>query len=217
MCDYAVADIKKYRLTEHGTDLLIHIEGTDLTQKIQDKYIKSVEVRIDDGRRISAEQRKKAYATIGDIAYYCGNVPEYEKEIAKYRYCVESGEDNFSLSNCSMDTARRFINHLMEFAIEHGIPLSDTGINRTDDVGKFLYYCIKHKKCCICGKSGEIHHVDAIGMGNDRRKVDDSNHRKMCLCRYHHTIAHSRGMDVFKKMYHVYGIIVKDSQPQGSL
>ena len=98
----------------------------------------------------------------------------------------------------------------MNFAIENGIPLSDLGTNRTDDIGKYLYFCIKHKKCCICGKPGEIHHVDAIGMGNDRRKVDDSNHRKMCLCRMHHTIAHKRGMDAFEQMYKVYGIVVKE-------
>ena len=76
------------------------------------------------------------------------------------------------------------------------------------DIGKYLYFCIKHKKCCVCGKDGEIHHVDAIGMGNDRRYIDDSGYRKMCLCRTHHTIAHQRGMEAFTAMYKVYGIVV---------
>ena len=109
-----------------------------------------------------------------------------------------------------MDEAREFINTILEYAIEEGIPLSDAGIERTDDVGKYLYFCIKHKKCAVCGKPGEIHHVDAIGMGRNRKKIDDSYHRKLCLCRLHHTIAHNRGMESFEKMYHVYGIRIKE-------
>lgn len=116
--------------------------------------------------------------------------------------------------DCSVGTARDFITFLMDFVLKEGIQLSDSGIERADDVGKYLYACIKHRKCAVCGKDGEIHHVDTIGMGNDRRRVDDSGYRKICLCRTHHTIAHQRGMPSFEKMYHVYGIIVDDS-PEG--
>lgn len=121
-----------------------------------------------------------------------------------------TGCDYFSLSNCTMDTAREFINTILEFAIKNGIPLSEEAINRTDDIGKYLYFCIMHRKCAVCGRDGEIHHVDTIGMGNDRRTVDDSNYRKICLCRTHHTIAHQRGMTEFEKMYKVYGIVIKE-------
>lgn len=102
----------------------------------------------------------------------------------------------------------------LEYALESGIPLTDLAIERTDDIGKYLYFCIMKKKCCVCGKPGEIHHVDAIGMGRDRRTVDDSDLRKMCLCRYHHTIAHQRGMKEFEEMYKVYGIKVPDEDLQ---
>ena len=97
---------------------------------------------------------------------------------------------------------------MLEYALEEGIPLSEPGVERTEDIGKYLYYCIKHKRCAVCGKAGEIHHVDTIGMGRDRRLVDDSNYRKICLCRAHHTAAHQRGMKAFEEMYHVYGIKV---------
>lgn len=62
----------------------------------------------------------------------------------------------------------------------------------------------------MCGRPGEIHHVDAIGAGRDRRYVDDSGYRKICLCREHHTAAHQRGMKAFEQMYHVYGIVVQE-------
>ena len=56
----------------------------------------------------------------------------------------------------------------------------------------------------------EIHHEDAIGMGNDRRRVDDSRYKKICLCRMHHTMAHQLGVKRFREMYKVYGIVVKE-------
>lgn len=207
---HAIADLKDHWQTEDGTDIIIHIPRLMLGELLKEKTIRQAEVRFDDGRHISIDQRKKAYATIRDISDYTGFLPEECKEQMKYVHIIRTGCEYFSLSDCSVDTAREFINTLIEFSLENGIPLSDLGTNRTDDIGKYLYFCIKHKKCCICGKPGEIHHVDAIGMGNDRRKVDDSNHRKMCLCRMHHTIAHQRGMIAFEQMYKVYGIIVKD-------
>ena len=94
----------------------------------------------------------------------------------------------------------------LDYALEQGIPLLDFALNRTDDIGHYLYACLKLRKCAICGREGEIHHVDTIGMGNDRRKVDDSYYRKICLCRQHHTEAHNIGMIEFESKYKVYGI-----------
>lgn len=208
---YEMIAVESVKEEKDDTRLMIRIQGKKLKDMFLDKRIKTAEIRFDDGRMISALQRKKAYATIRDISDYTGYLPEQQKEWLKYLHIERTGADYISLSDCTMDEAREFINTILEYAIEEGIPLSDLAINRTDDIGKYLYYCIKHKKCCICGRPGEIHHVDTIGMGNDRRKLDDSDHRKMCLCRNHHTIAHSRGMTAFEKMYHVYGIIVKDN------
>lgn len=207
---HALVDIKQYRETQNGTDLIITIPNLQLGNMFQRKSVNKAEIRFDDGRHISAEQRKKAYATIRDIADYTGYLPEEQKQWLKYLHISRTGDDYFSLSNCSMDTAREFINTILEYAIEEGIPLSESGIERTDDIGKYLYFCIMHKKCAVCGRPGEIHHEDAIGMGNDRRKVDDSNYKKICLCRFHHTIAHQKGVIEFRKAYKVYGIVVKD-------
>lgn len=193
-----------------GTSLIIRIPGKRLQEPIIRKRIREAELRIDDGRMITAEQRKKAYATIRDIADYTGYLPEEQKEWLKYLHIANTGCEYFSLSDCSMDTAREFISTILEYALESGIPLSDFAIDRADDINRYLYFCIKHRKCCVCGRNGEIHHVDTIGMGNDRRHVDDRFYRKMCLCREHHTIAHQRGMRAFEAMYKVYGIVVDE-------
>lgn len=207
---YALADIKQYRENTTGTDLVISVSDMKLGNMIRRKGLRHAELRFDDGRHISVEQRKKAYATIRDIADWAGYLPEEMKEHLKYEHMIRTGDAYFSLSNCSMDTAREFINTILEFALENGVPLSEDALNRTDDIGRYLYCCIRHKKCAICGKDGEIHHEDAIGMGNDRKRVDDSDYRKICLCREHHTAAHQMGVKRFHEMYKVYGIVVKD-------
>lgn len=211
---HALIELKKYRETDTDTEMLITVPGHKLGNMLTEKHIRQAEIRFDDGRHISAEQRKKAYATIRDIADYTGYLPEEQKEWLKYLHIMNTGCDYFSLSDCTMDTAREFINTILEFALEMGISLSEEAINRTDDIGRYLYFCLKNKKCAICGRPGEIHHEDAIGMGNDRHTLDDSRHRKICLCRLHHTIAHERGVESFRQMYKVYGIIFKEDEDE---
>lgn len=208
---HKLIDLKKFRETEEGTELIVLIPNCSLGGMLTKKHIRKAEIRFDDGRHISAEQRKKVYATIRDIADYTGYLPEEQKEWLKYLHISNTGCDYFSLSDCTMDTAREFINTILEYALENGITLSEEAINRTDDIGRYLYFCIIHKKCVVCGKPGEIHHEDAIGMGNNRTKLDDSKHKKICLCRLHHTKAHELGVVRFQEMYKVYGIVIKES------
>lgn len=209
---HELAKITGIRSDIEGTEMKVFVPEKNLFNTILDKRIHDVELRLDDGRTITNAQRKKAYATIRDIADYTGYLPEQMKEIMKYEYIIRTGNDYFSLGTCTVDTAREFISMLLEFCLEQGIPLSDLAINRTDDIGRYLYYCIKNRVCAICGRKGEIHHVDKIGMGNDRRTVDDSDYRKICLCRSHHTEDHAIGEKAFKEKYKVYGIIVKEQE-----
>ncbi|MBS6707367.1 MAG: hypothetical protein KH281_13275 [Lachnospiraceae bacterium] len=207
---HTLANILQQTEQAGGTYMKIFLPNVHLGDMLCRKGICKAELRFDDGRHISVEQRKKAYATIRDIADHTGNLPEAQKEDLKILHIARTGDAYFSLSDCSMDTAREFINTMMDYVIENGIPLAERGVNRTDDIGRYLYACIKNKKCAICGKDGEIHHEDAIGMGRDRTVVDDSDYRKICLCREHHTIAHQMGVVRFREMYKVYGIVVKE-------
>lgn len=166
-----------------------------------------VTLRVNDGRYITAEQRRKAYATLADISEYTGYLPEETKQRMKWLHMTKTGERYFSLSDCSMTLAREFINTLLDFCLYNGVQMAEGICDRTDDIDHALYICIKYRKCAICGRAGEIHHWDAIGMGNDRRTVDDRFHRKICLCRMHHTQAHTLGGERFAAMYHVYGIL----------
>lgn len=207
MAIYELANIKAYKVNQEGTYLNILVPNRNLQEPILGKQMKNIGVWLDDGRHISAEQRKKIYATIADISIHTGYLPEETKEWLKYLHIGRTGINYFSLSNCTMDTAREFINTLLDYCLENGVILEDLAINRTDDIGRYLYSCLKNKKCAVCGLQGEIHHWDAIGMGMDRTSYNDALNRKIQLCRKHHTEAHTIGRDLFSKKYKVYGII----------
>lgn len=187
--------------------MIVRVSDPALYHKIINQKHNMIELDILDLKKISAEQRKKAYACLNDISAYTGYSPDETKQVMKYYYVIKTGNEFFSLADCTKDVAREFINVLIDFCLEHGIQTSDTLLERTDDIDRYLWQCITHKKCSICGKAAEIHHWDAIGMGNDRRTHDDSLNRKVALCRLHHTIAHQKGRESFQQDYHVYGIV----------
>ncbi len=193
-----------------STDILVHVENAGMAAVIQDKDITDVTLQLVDGRVLSHEQRRKIYATLRDISEYTGYTPQETKEIMKYVHIVKTGSDYFSLADCSMSVAREFINTLTNFCLENGVITPERLSERTDDITTYLYQCIKHKKCAICGRIGEIHHWDAIGMGHNRNHYDDTANRKICLCRMHHIIAHQKGVESFERDYHVYGIIERE-------
>lgn len=206
--------IKGTKETEDGTDLLIHIPDELLRDRIIQYKAFNAEIRIDDYRTISNDQRKKIYSTIKDISLFTGDDPEYLKEFLKFDYCGESGEKYFSLSDCSMDTAREFINHLIDFILKENIPLSDLAINRTDDIDRYLYSCLVHRRCSITGKiNADIHHVEGsrVGMGGDRKKVNHSGKELIALSREWHSKVHQEGEEEIFKAYKIYGITIDDA------
>ena len=175
--------------------------------ELEKKNITECRVILDDGRHISAEQRKKIYAIFRDIANWNGDIPEYIKEEMKCRFIESYGGEEFSLSDCTMETATAFINYLIDFCFMENIGTTDTMLNRTDDIGHYLYSCLVNRKCCICNAKGEIHHCEGsrVGMGFDRNKIDNIGRSAICLCRKHHNQAHQSEREFFER-YKVYGI-----------
>lgn len=190
---------------DDGLGLVLRVPD-QIARQIRQRVVKDIEIGIDDGRYISVQQRKKIYATLRDIAEHTGYPDGDMKQIMKAVHMLRCGCDMFSLSDCSMTTAREFINTLMDYALREGVILTESGLRRTDDIDTYLIQCIRYRKCCICGRPADIHHADAIGMGNDRRHYDDSQSRIIALCRQHHEICHQRGNQSFFDMYKVYGI-----------
>lgn len=192
---------------QNGETFLCIRIPTQAGKLIQKRRCKELALGVDDGRSITPAQRRKAYATLGDISNYTGYTVEAAKEIMKVENMLRLGQDKvISLSDCTITEAREYINTLLEYSLKEGLILTESGLKRTDDIDAYLIQCIRYRRCCICGKDAEIHHVDAIGMGNDRRHVDDSEKKIAALCRVHHTLAHQKGWAQFADAYKVYGI-----------
>lgn len=211
---YYSADLKGMKEAA-GESLIIAGIPKEALTLLQRRCCREIQIGIDDGRSISPAQRRKAYATLRDIGEYTGYSPEEIKEIMKVEHMIRLKDTAvISLADCSMTEAREFINTLMEYALKEGIILTESGLKRTDDIDTYLIQCIRYKRCCICGRPADIHHVDAVGMGNNRRRMDDSQKRIAALCRMHHTISHQKGWERFESDYHVYGIEKYRTQAQ---
>lgn len=158
--------------------------------------------------QISPEQRKMCFAIFKDIGVYVGDYNvESVKEQQKANFLQTfPNHDTFSLSNCKRELANEFITFLVAFCFIQGIPLRQSPREAFDSVDTYLYLCLRYEKCAICGKPSETHHWNAIGMGRDRRKYDDSDHRKIALCREHHTEVETIGRDTFAEKHHIYGV-----------
>lgn len=210
------SQITGVRETEKGTDLILHIPG----ELVQSKIIKyrnnnkiNAEVKIDDGRTITVEQRKKIFATIKDISLYTGEHPEDLRAFLLYDYCIETGEVPFSLSSCSISQAREFITFIIDFILKHDIPLSDEALKRTDDIDKYLYMCIKYRKCSITGRANaDIHHCTGsrVGMGGNRKKISNKGRELIALSREWHIRVHGEGEEDIFNLYKIYGITIDD-------
>jgi hypothetical protein len=111
----------------------------------------------------------------------------------------------FSLANAPMDLIVEFQKLLIKFIIENDIPVKRPLLEYVDDVDHYVYMCLIHKKCAICGKKAELHHIDTVGMGNDRTEVQHEGRECISLCRVHHKEFHDIGKASFLEKYHLNG------------
>ena len=165
-----------------------------------------VVVNVQDDRKLSILQRKKAYALIAEIARWSGYIPEECKEWLKYYFTAETGTPYFSFSNADMTTAKEFITFLLDYAIRNHVPMKHSGLTYQDDLEAYMYSSLKYRSCVICGKHADVHHIQAIGMVNNRNTTDHRTKDLIALCREHHQEAHKLGWLTFKNKHHVTGI-----------
>lgn len=116
----------------------------------------------------------------------------------------------FSLSDCDLTTARLFITYLIDFMLENDVPSSRPLAEYADDIERYVYACLIHKKCAVCGRKAELHHVDRVGMGRDRREICHIGMQSLPLCREHHQEAHQHGDAALLKKYHLATVAIDE-------
>lgn len=171
----------------------------------QEHQANTVEVRIDDGRIITADQRRKIYATMRDIAVWSGDVPDAIKTYFKWSFCGDGEHEDFSLSDVDRETATEFLSYLIDFCIQNGVPCTDPLWDRCEDIERYMYACVMTRTCCITGKKkAQIHHVDRVGMGRNRNEICHVGMRVVPLAADLHTMIHfTGGEQEFYEKHHI--------------
>ena len=204
----AVNEIIEGKITgfnERTNELTIVAKYDDYLTMAKRDY-NTVSIQLVDSRPISSKQRKSCYAMIREIADWSGDLPSEIKEYLKADFiATESLEmmDSFSLSNAPMSVVAAFQKWLARFIVRNEVPCKKSLLSYVDDVQDYIYACLIHKKCCICGRNADLHHVDTVGMGRDRTEIIHEGMKVLPLCREHHQEIHSKGTTEFLKFYHI--------------
>lgn len=184
----------------------ISIPYSDYETLIRRGYHRAEVVLLDD-RSLSGRQRRSCYAMLGEIADYMGEEKMEVKEFMKLEFMTselcETGDRLFSMANAPMSLIAAFQKFLARFIIRHDITTKRPLNSYVDDINDFVYSCLVHKRCAVCGKPADLHHWQRLGMGENREK---SNHIGLLaepLCRIHHGEAHDKGQTEFDKKYHI--------------
>ena len=179
---------------------------------VNDHEARTAEIRLDDGRRITSDQRRKIYATMRDIAEWMGDMPDAAKAYFKWSFCGDEEHEDFSLSDVDRETACEFLTYLIDFCIQNGVPCSDPLWDRCEDIDRYMYACVMTRTCCITGKkNAQIHHVDRVGMGGNRYTMCHVGMRVVPLSADLHTMIHySGGETEFYKQHHIQPIALTE-------
>lgn len=170
-------------------------------RQVTECYVEAI-----DGRTLSDKQRRMCYALINAIAEWSGNTTEDIKQAFKLEFWanhVDTLADKiFSLSDAPMSLVAEFQRFLINFILSNDVPVKRPLIEYVDDINEYVYMCLIHKKCAVCGRPADLHHIDTVGMGNDRTEITHEGREAISLCRAHHTEIHTIGKQEFFAKYH---------------
>lgn len=171
--------------------------------KLANESDPSVEIDVADKRHISPDQRKKIYALCREIAEWGGYTDEAAKQLMKSYTMEIFNLPEYSLSNCSVTVANEMIYTTLEFCFKNDVPFATRIWDSIPSDYAKQWYCLRYRRCVICGKLADLAHMETVGMGRNRYKIDESQYHYMALCREHHTEQHTIGLTEFIQRYHI--------------
>ena len=139
---------------------------------------------IEERDKISDEQRKLLFALWRDYESYTGVPIDAVEAWFKYQYMLHADLDRLpsvSRGRMSKHLATDFITYTLEYYLNNGIPFQQAD-----------WY-----------KGADVAHVEAVGMGRNRKTIDHTKHHVMALCRGCHQEQHTSGIDTFMSRHHV--------------
>lgn len=196
---------------EKRGEIIIRAPYTDFAAMCRREY-KEVDIQLIDSRPLSAKQRRNCYAMIREISDWNGDTPEENKRFLKLDFwcgeLLQVADSMFSLANAPMSIVAAFQSWLARFIVRNDVPTKVPMLSYVDDIDDYVFACTTAKKCVICGKRADLHHVKALGAGANRDEVIHEGLEVLPLCREHHMEVHRIGKASFFAKWHLeHGII----------
>ena len=199
-------------IDEHGK-ITVVANYDDWPTLIRREY-KQCYIEFIDSRPLSDKQRRTCYMLLRAISDYTGMGDSPTKEWMKLKFIVEdlqlTADRMFSLSNAPMSLVAAFERFLVRFILDWDIPTPFSLLKFVDDIADYVYACAISKKCVVCGRRAELHHIDRVGLGRDRHDIVHEGMETLPLCREHHTEIHTSGDKSFLEKYHIDSGVVLD-------
>lgn len=168
----------------------------------------NVLLQLEDGRGASLDQIKKSHALANEFGEYTGykwfgNGGEESMAVMKWLYQAETGNSAyFSFADCSMTTAKEFIDWQLTYMIANDVPFKTRLWDSLLDSYQLQKMALKKRICVICGaQHAQVAHYKALGSGVNRNNVDPTKYKYMSLCFKHHQEQHSIGIKSFMEKY----------------
>lgn len=147
---------KILRIDKETGEITIKVGQDDLAAFIG-KNKTNCNIQLLGGKTISKKQRKFCYAMLNDIAEWAGMRLEESKRIMKDKFLEDYVGDfdleDFSLKDAPMELINDFQDFLIDFILSYDVPTKQD-IKGSISTDKYMYMCIKNRKCCVCGKDG---------------------------------------------------------------
>lgn len=206
--------IKNYITQDDGTTTVV-IEGVELDNKtsllLDNGFEVEVDVQVVDPFRITDKQRRLIFALCNDIEAHTGQPRDYMRQMFQdYVKFLHGYEQRISLADCTRTIAKQIIDVMFEWIFTNGIPLNYKTSEMMKEDKNYLYWATITRHCVICGKpNSDLAHLEAVGRGMNRNKMNHYDKHVLALCRKHHTTQHQMGIKSFNNYYQLQNSWIK--------
>ena len=152
------------------------------------------------------EQRKHYWALVNDYHKYTGDRKGIINLRLKSLWMITKDTDkepSVARGKMSKSDVAEWLQMIIEFYIDNGIPFHHPEGYVPADVSKMMYKLTLNRMCVVCGKPhAEIAHFDGtVGMGRNRNTIDHTQSKYLALCDTHHKQQHNMGEKSFLDFY----------------
>ena len=119
--EHFTAEVQRIRPAAPGQQVIELAADEWLARIIRNRNVRYVAIGIEDGRRITPLQQRKAYATLRDIGEYTGYPMDAIKGIMKVEHMMRTGDyEYFFPGGLFRDESKRIYQYIVGICPERG-------------------------------------------------------------------------------------------------